>query len=131
MTQITTGPDGQTLFDGMTVGELARAMENDALALSASGLLTPADTLDTAAAALRHLSEWQPIETAPRDGKPIWAIIRPDLDRMEGVSETFKRWAGRQIPLQHEGCTSSDFDIGWWRLAFATHRTHAGRPCFE
>ncbi len=56
MTQITTGPDGQPLFDGMTTEALARAMENDALALGASGLVTPADTLDTAAAALRHLS---------------------------------------------------------------------------
>lgn len=54
MTQITTGPDGQPLFDGMTVKQIA-------------DVLTIVDTmpgtssiLSAAAAALRHLSAQRP-----------------------------------------------------------------------
>jgi hypothetical protein len=62
MTQITTGPDGQPRFDGMTAGEIAASLD------LTSGVSDQGDRLlAAAAAALRHLSEWQPIETAPKD----------------------------------------------------------------
>jgi hypothetical protein len=71
MTQITTGPDGQPRFDGMTVGELIAHLTDKAAHLRRVGLGAFDRDLDMAAAALRHLSEWQPIETAPRDGTPV------------------------------------------------------------
>lgn len=63
-TKITTGPDGEALFDGMSVQELIASLEMGASSMSG-----------VTAAALRHLSaqnEWQPIETAPHD-KEIFA----------------------------------------------------------
>jgi hypothetical protein len=61
MTQITTGPDGQPRFDGMTVGELIEQLRLP------THLQTKALNAYTIIHALRHLSEWQPIETAPKD----------------------------------------------------------------
>lgn len=49
------------------------------------------------------MGEWQPIETAPRDGTRIWAILRPDA----------KNWPNRSFEIWHEGTTASDFDLGW------------------
>jgi hypothetical protein len=66
MTTITTAQDGQTLFDGMTVGELIEQLRLP------THLQTKALNAYTIIHALRHLSEWQPIETAPRDG-PVLA----------------------------------------------------------
>lgn len=68
MTQITTGPDGQPRFDGMTVESLPAQFDRYARQYWSSAELVA--IFKVAAAALRHLSardEWQPIETAPRD----------------------------------------------------------------
>jgi hypothetical protein len=76
MTQITTGPDGQTLFDGHTVADMISATEKLAN-LMAYLDSDQAGAMRALAAALRHLSEWQPIPadvvpgTAPWDGKRI------------------------------------------------------------
>lgn len=50
---------------------------------------------------------WRDISSAPKDGTRIWAVMRMDLDpRIEA-------WRGVQIPLRHEGRTSSGYDLGW------------------
>lgn len=55
------------------------------------------------------MSDWQPIEAAPKDRTIIWACLRPDLEE----AGMMRGWAGRQIPLQHGGFTVSGFDMGW------------------
>ena len=56
MTQITTGPDGKTLFDGMTVEGVISFLETAAYELSHTYLPNGAPDLSRAIAALRHLS---------------------------------------------------------------------------
>ena len=52
MTTITHGPDGQTRFDGMTVGEIATSLDHTSAVSDQGDRL-----LAAAAAALRHLSD--------------------------------------------------------------------------
>lgn len=58
MTTITHTPDGPR-FDGMTVGEVISTLDAAAAFCEGNG----SQLFDIAAAALRHMSEWQPIET--------------------------------------------------------------------
>lgn len=53
------------------------------------------------------MSGWQPIETAPRDGSYILAIVA------ENDSMHLGHCAGRMFVIRHGGKTSSDFDLGW------------------
>lgn len=46
---------------------------------------------------------WLPIEAAPKDGTPIWAVLKNKLER----------WSGVQIALKHPGIEEDGFDIGW------------------
>jgi len=112
MTTITHGPDGQTRFDGMTVGELIAHLTNQSAHLMRVDLGAFTVDLDRAAAALRHLSEWQPIETAPRDGTEV------DL------------WKGKhRLPNCHFHCgewlwwntTSVDDEPSWLKVKDPTH----------
>lgn len=66
MTTITHTADGPR-FDGMTVGELIAHLTNQSAHLMRVDLGAFTVDLDRAAAALRHLSEWQPIETVPHN----------------------------------------------------------------
>lgn len=62
--------------------------------------------LRRAAAALRspEPSEgWMPIETAPKDGTRILAILRADE----------AQWPNRCFEVWHEGSTESGHDLGW------------------
>jgi hypothetical protein len=106
MTQITTGPDGQTRFDGMTVKSLADDLHQMALRFADRGFSASSYmTMETAAAALRHLSEWQPIETADTS-KPIdlWVcafgvagdpwVRMPDCEFVDGEW----LWQGEPLP---------------------------------
>jgi hypothetical protein len=71
MTTITHTPDGPR-FDGMTLAELADAAHDEAERLwNKREFQETSCVLALAAAALRHLSEWQPIETAPMDGTEV------------------------------------------------------------
>ena len=49
---------------------------------------------------------WQPIETAPRDGAYIKAVVTGAVGRWEHLN-------GRYFAIRHEGRTSSGFDMGW------------------
>jgi hypothetical protein len=51
--------------------------------------------------------EWQPIETAPKDGTRIWAVLG------EGARERNPHWVGRSFEIRHEGTSTSGFDLGW------------------
>jgi len=49
---------------------------------------------------------WQPIETAPKDGRYIIAIYRP----RDGYASHLY---GRAFIVRHEGVTDDGLDLGW------------------
>lgn len=51
-------------------------------------------------------SGWQPIETAPRDGRYILAVYRSEYGYAAHLN-------GRVFVVRHEGKTPSDYDLGW------------------
>lgn len=65
VTPVTTGPDGKTLFDKMTAEQIAAVLE------VMNSMPGAPPILGVTAAALRHLSEWKSMETAPRDGTQV------------------------------------------------------------
>jgi hypothetical protein len=56
--------------------------------------------------------EWQPIETAPKDGTPVLARIRSDLATHTGRDD-HERLQGLWIVVRHTGVASDGFDSGW------------------
>lgn len=49
---------------------------------------------------------WRPIESAPRDGTFVLALVGGATDRWEHLN-------GRMFAIRHEGKTPSEFDLGW------------------
>jgi len=58
----------------------------------------------------------RPIETAPKDGKPILAKLRDKLDR-----EDLERWQGLYVVVRHPGLTETGYDFGWNMAAPVGH----------
>ena len=57
---------------------------------------------------------WRGIESAPRDGTPIWALFRSDIyPVLKPGRDDLKRWNGVQACLRHQGVAPDGFDIGW------------------
>lgn len=72
------------------------------------------------------MTEWQPIESAKKDGSTIWAILRDDIfPALEPKREDLARWNGLQAPLRHNGIADDGFDIGW---GIALPVGHGGFP---
>lgn len=64
------------------------------------------DIADEAAACIREMVEWRDIETAPRDGRFIVAMMGDAQDR-------WKHLNGRAFVVRHEGTTDSGYNLGW------------------
>ena len=66
------------------------------------------------AAAEMFAPKWLPIESAPRNGTSIWALLRDDIyPSLHPARDDLTRWNGLQIPLRHPGLAKDGFDIGW------------------
>lgn len=58
--------------------------------------------------------QWQPINTARKDGAVIWGRLRSDIyPNMCPDRNDLERWNGVQVPLRHHGLEEDGFDIGW------------------
>jgi hypothetical protein len=57
------------------------------------------------------MTDWQPIESAPKDGRRIWAAFRDDIypDLMPGRGD-LERWNGVQVPLRYI-CAGQEWSI--------------------
>lgn len=53
------------------------------------------------------MSDWQAIESAPKDGRYVLAVVAAGRGRHLGHQ------AGRAFVIRHEGTTSSGYDLGW------------------
>lgn len=75
------------------------------------------------AAALRHLSEWQPIETAPRDGTEIDIWVVPPVRRNQGDYPIYAGACSQRIPNARPCYTHA------WQDAYG--RTVTGRRFYD
>lgn len=122
MTTITHTADGPR-FDGMTVGELIAHLTNQSVHLMRVDLGAFSVDLDRAAAALRYLSEWQPIETkivpgqAPWDGKEYLVCgVNADGDKWQAVGHWWSEDEGwHQEAIGEEIPEMNLYDPTCWR----------------
>ena len=61
-----------------------------------------------------EIETWRPISEAPRDGTPIWALLRNDISTTHRPDMV--GWDGIQLPLRHGGLVPQEdriVDLGW------------------
>lgn len=68
------------------------------------------------------MGEWQPIETAKKNGEPILLCLKKTLSAEFGRPD-MERWDGLQFVGRHIGLPGDGFDIGW---QFAAPVGHGG-----
>ena len=61
--------------------------------------------------------QWQPIETAPKDGTYIIAVVAPSTSRF------LQHHEGRAFVIRHEGFLGSGYNMGW-----AVYPGYGGAP---
>ena len=69
---------------------------------------------DVLIAKIPEIEPWRPISRAPRDGTPIWALMRDDISAIHRPDMV--GWDGIQIPLRHGGLVPQGdrtVDLGW------------------
>ncbi len=64
------------------------------------------DEMAVADAAIAEVMAWQPIETAPKDGGFILAVVAPN------TSQFMQHHAGRVFVIRHEGVLDG-YNLGW------------------
>lgn len=65
------------------------------------------------------------ISSAPKDGTVVLGFTRKDLPETESDAWSPHRWAGKCVPMRHEGITPSGYDLGW---SVALPVGHGGLP---
>jgi hypothetical protein len=71
------------------------------------------------------MSEWKPIESAPKDRTPVLVCLRSDITTIRPGRDDLERWHGIVAVMRHPGIAQDGFDMGW---NFAAPVGHGGFP---